>query len=617
MVTTRLSAYAVLLGTLCLWPMLAQGQSQADAAQGTTAQDRCTDLDGNAVPCPPEVERQTPQVAASAVSRRRRGQPPANIDDLPYRSAADMGSAEVPLDSWVYPAFDRLAALGYAPTAFAGLRPWTRLECARLVREAGEQIDPEGHREAKSLYDALAAEFADESSRIEWGFNREARIDSIYTRTVGLAGPALNQSYYFGSSIVNDYGRPYAEGFNAVSGISAEAARGPLAFYIRGEYQHAPSAPGLPPAAQQAISQDYWHDEVPPTGAPTPEINRVRLLDAYGALQKSNWQFSFGRQSLWWGPGASGPLIYSDNAAPITMFRISQVSPGRLPFPFSYLGPVRSEFFVGRLQGQTVVNVGGGNRVGTPGVPLSDQPFVHGEKFSFKPTENLEFGVSRTGVFGGPGFPITVHRLLGVFFSFGNSFGSADPGDRRAGFDFSYHVPYLRKWLVLYNDSMSEDEMSPIGYPRRSAMNPGIYLPQIPKLNKLDFRAESVYTDLPGLIPQGFYYFNVRYLDGYTNQGNILGSWVGREGRGLELSSTYWFSPRNTLQFEYRGQLVNPQFLKGGSLDGFAVKTDFMLRPEISLTSSLEYQRWNFPVLANGAQSLLISTVQLTYWPKW
>src|SRR6266403_238174 len=53
-----------------------------------------------------------------------------------------IGSPYVPLDSWIYPALDRLAALGYIDTAISGLRPWTRLECARLVGEAADhQVD--------------------------------------------------------------------------------------------------------------------------------------------------------------------------------------------------------------------------------------------------------------------------------------------------------------------------------------------------------------------------------------------------------------------------------------------------------------------------------------------
>src|SRR5579862_8439007 len=51
------------------------------------------------------------------------------------RDFQKMGSPAVPLDSWVYPALQRLAALGYITTGLQGLQPWTRLECARLLAE--------------------------------------------------------------------------------------------------------------------------------------------------------------------------------------------------------------------------------------------------------------------------------------------------------------------------------------------------------------------------------------------------------------------------------------------------------------------------------------------------
>ena len=52
------------------------------------------------------------------------------------RNPENMGSPYVPIDSWVYPAFDRLISLGYIGSAYLGIRPWTRMECARLVEEA-------------------------------------------------------------------------------------------------------------------------------------------------------------------------------------------------------------------------------------------------------------------------------------------------------------------------------------------------------------------------------------------------------------------------------------------------------------------------------------------------
>src|SRR5580692_13214070 len=53
--------------------------------------------------------------------------------------SSNMASTYVPIESWIYPAIERLALAGYVQTAFAGLRPWTRMETARLIAEAQEQ----------------------------------------------------------------------------------------------------------------------------------------------------------------------------------------------------------------------------------------------------------------------------------------------------------------------------------------------------------------------------------------------------------------------------------------------------------------------------------------------
>src|SRR5215813_3437376 len=60
------------------------------------------------------------------------------------KEARAVGSPYVELDSWIYPAIERLAALGRIHTEFLGMRPWTRLECARLVQEAEDGIDAGG-----------------------------------------------------------------------------------------------------------------------------------------------------------------------------------------------------------------------------------------------------------------------------------------------------------------------------------------------------------------------------------------------------------------------------------------------------------------------------------------
>src|SRR6266581_2716805 len=53
----------------------------------------------------------------------------------------NLGSPYVPLDSWIYPALDRLAGLGLIDSGFAGMRPWTRRECTRQLSEAQSHLD--------------------------------------------------------------------------------------------------------------------------------------------------------------------------------------------------------------------------------------------------------------------------------------------------------------------------------------------------------------------------------------------------------------------------------------------------------------------------------------------
>jgi hypothetical protein len=163
-------------------------------------------------------------------------------DEGPGRKSTGIGSPYVPLDSWTYPAIERLAALGYIHTEFLGLRPWTRIECAHLVEEAGDRIrgETQDPQDVKRLYEALANEFRGDLDAAAGGKERSAKVESIYTRTMGIDGKPLNDSYHFGQTIINDYGRPYQEGFNTVDGFSGYATEGRFTLYVRGEYQHAP-----------------------------------------------------------------------------------------------------------------------------------------------------------------------------------------------------------------------------------------------------------------------------------------------------------------------------------------------------------------------------------------
>lgn len=556
---------------------------------------------------------------------------PAIRPDRPsHWQAKNIGSPYVPLDSWIYPALDRLTALGYVHTGFADMRPWTRMECARQLQEAEDFINQDNAQEGEAarIYSTLEEEFSHEESLLGGGNNAELRLESAYTRATEIAGKPLTDGDHFGQTIINDYGRPEEQGFNNVTGLSGWAADGPFVVYARGEFQHSPSAPALPFSAREAISQgDFSHTTVPapfpvPPNTPISAVNQVQFLDAYVAMNVSDWQFSFGNQSLWWGPEQAGPLMFSNNAAPLRMFRANRVTPFTLPSFLGVLGPMRIEAFLGQFSGYEFVFTPNG-LVGNYGRSLNPQPIIHGERISFKPTQNLEIGLSRTTDYGGPGYPLTLHTFARSLFSTGNSNPGTPnkPGSRRSGIDFSYRIPGLRNGLTLYGDGLAEhDEISPLLGPNVAAWIGGVYLPRLPKLPKLDLRLEGGYTNPPTNAPDvsfGNFYTDSTWITGFQNSGNLMGSWVGRQGDGLQASSTYWFSPRNKLQFGFRRQTVSHEFIPdGGNLTDASVRSEFWLRSYFSVSASVQYETWNFPVIASTRQSNVSTSIQLTFWPK-
>jgi len=525
-------------------------------------------------------------------------------DENPNRASGYTGTKYVELDSWIYPALERLAASGYVHSGFLGMRPWTRVECAQMVEQAAEKFaavdaDPAG---LAAVYRTLTHEFEADLPALGGGGEEAVRIESLYTRSMGIAGPPLHDGYHFGQTIINDHGRPFAEGYNTSDGFSAVGTEGRFTVYVRGEFQHAPALPTYSPVIRNTIAKVDANPLQPGT---FPEASQFRLLDTYIAAKVGDWNLSFGKQSLWWGPTYGGELLFSDNAEPIYMLRATTIAPIRLPWIFRYFGPVKLDAFMGKLSGHQ----------------FPPRPLIHGEKISFMPLPGLELGFSRTTVFAGAGSPLTTRRLLRTYFSVGDKRAQDNqdnPGDRRGGFDISYRIPIPRYPIVFYGDSLVDDDPSPLAAPRRAAMNPGIYIPRIPALPKFDFRVEGVYTDVPTNRSKGgrFIYFDTGYHDSYTNKKYLLGSWIGREGQGVQAWMTYWMNARNSLQFGYRHSKVDGDFIPGGgTLNDGSVRANIWRHDEWNVSSLLQYEQWKFPLLASTAQTNWTASIEIGFWP--
>jgi membrane-associated phospholipid phosphatase len=531
-----------------------------------------------------------------------------------------MGSSYVPLDSWVYAALERLAALGYIHSQSLSIRPWTRLECARLLAEGTERAaDPDTPAQVQRLYASLSAEFAYESELMKGERNLNAQFESAYSRFVGISGTPLTDNYHFGQTLLNDYGRPYQEGFNAVEGASGYAMAGPLVFYVRGEYQYAPSASGPTQTVLDFFNRtDNW-----PTGPaiPVDSISRFRLLDSYVALNAGNWQFSFGKNSLWWGPNDGGSMILTNNAAPLNnTFTVNRVSPFRLPWLFRFLGDLRFEGFIGHMTGlqfQTTAFTGSTTPVliGEYGKNLHPQPYLSGAKVTSKLTPNFEIGISKTTVYGGPGNPLNVTTFLDSFFGKHAPNHGDVLGDGRTTADITYRLPGLRNWATFYAEAISEDEVSPIPFMRKSAAQGGLYIAKLPGLQRLDLRLEGGYTN-PFAFCGICIYTNAQYNSGYTNDGRLLGSWIGRAAQGELIRANYWLAPRKKIGIELRHRTLDPGYLpEGGSQNDLAVNADIFAGQGFRFTGNVQYERWRIPLLATSAPSNIALSFQFSFWP--
>jgi membrane-associated phospholipid phosphatase len=558
---------------------------------------------------------------------------PAHIFfDDGHPRAGFVGSPYVPLDSWVYPALDRLAAMGLIDSGFAGMKPWTRLECARLVNEAQDQLADSGSQSdlAASLINTLEREFHSEAEGPSGMSNGTMKLESLYSRGEYISGQPLTDGFNFGQTQINDFGRPYGEGFNSVTGFSAYTTWGPWVGYVRGEWQIAPSVPALPLSARQFVAAADGIPSLPPATA-SPSVQQFDLLEAYTGIAFDNWQMSFGKQTLDWGPGEGGSMMLSDNAEPINMFRIDRVSPFAMPGFLKFLGPMRAEFFIGQLSGQHFFDTASGI-VGSWTAAQNPQPLMDGWKLSFKPTENLEFGFSYTTMFGGVGTPATPRTFLQAILDTGGVLPDGNSKtSRENGLDFAYRVPKLRNWLTLYGDGFAHDQIMffldpkasplPLGYPDRAAWHAGIYIPKFPGLEKLDFRAEGAFTSNPwgprGGYDNGFYYTEDRYLSGYVNNGSLMGSWIGRAGQGVQGWANYWFTAKDRLQVSFRHQKVTQTFIPGGgTLTDVGVRGDYWLHSNLGLSASVQYEKWLFPVIQPGAERNLTGMIEIQFHPQ-
>ncbi len=541
------------------------------------------------------------------------GKGPSESWDVLSPDADHHGSVDVAMDSWIYPALERLAAMGYIPSQNVSIRPWTRQECLRQLRQAEDIFDSSAttvslDREAEPLIDDLKKELEGDRDGVT--------LESTYVRVGTIAGPALNDSFHFGQTWWNDYGRQFATGTSGLAGYSVRATSGRFFFHVRQEAQRIPGGPGITPQHSALFNQidgfPAFSSPIPPPAfpitPPTAAFFTQRPLLLYAGVALGGNALSFGKQEIFWGPTTMGPWSFSTNAEPTYNLRFTSTRPHAFPFA-PRLGTYKFDLVIGKLSGHK----------------YPARPYFNGQKADFTFGSNLELSFTRWSLLWGVGHPMTLGSLGRNLFSSASTgttyfYGErTDPGDRKSDFDFRLHVPGLRKMATIYADSFSDDDVSPIDAPRRAAWATGLYLPRLPELPHVDLRFEMASSQElsrdEGLAHP--FFINNQYRDANTNKGFLLGNAVGRDGRAFEGRVGFWGTARNRVELGYRQTKISPFLLpQGGTVsDGFA-RAMLLFHKEWSADLFVQHERFLVPANIPGSHRNTSARFTITWTPK-
>ena len=401
-------------------------------------------------------------------------------------------SVNVDVDSWVYPAIERLASFGLIESGLINTRPLTRMEMARLTGEAmglmaerkpGDEVD------GLTLYllKRLKKEFRDELSNL-------GMIGDVKVKTVIKPIDEMKIGYHFldgNYTIYNNDGIRYGDNHNASLQISG----------------HSDLFDTISLYYQPIFEYNQNLDDEEKTG--------IDLKKGYAKLNLGNIEFEIGRDSMWWGPGYHGSLLMTNNAEPFDMVKVSNPRPILLPWIFRYLGPFKAAWFITKLEKDRPI----------------PEPYLYGLRLNIKPLPTLELGMSHIAIFGGEGRELSFTETLEVLYSNRNLSGKQESNQQFA-VDFSFwihdmdRITTLFRAIKFYGEIGAEDTGYP---PDRRAHLVGLLFNDLLLAGKTDLRIEYVNTS-PGQGPDCWYqhgYYPAFY------QGRVFGHHVGSNAEDI------------------------------------------------------------------------------------
>lgn len=436
-------------------------------------------------------------------------------------------SVNVPLDSWVYPALERLEGYGLIESALSGTKPYSRLEVGRLLEEAMKKWEGAESRKRisgfaeKDLIPYLLERFKREFKRelIELGVLEGAKspsflkpVDEIilkyqYQTDNPVVRPqSANPPTHAIYPIYNNDGIVYRKNNNFSAELEGEAR---LWNHFSLYYQ--------------PIFKAFEHEDT-----------RLDLEKGYLKAEGLNVELEVGRDSLWWGPGYNGDLLMTNNARPFDLIKLSTPQPFSLPL----IGLFKFNIFLSRLD------------YGQPSIP---EPLLYGLRLDFKPHPILEIGISQIAIFDGEGRKdLSFGDYLTILYSNKNYSGKLD-SNQQVSVDFSLRWPNFDKILPIFRSLKFYGEVGAedTGYPPdRRAYLLGLSLNDLLLTGRVDLRLEYARTALKS-VPLAWY-THTDYPPIYHER--IFGHHMGSDAEDIFIRLTGYISSKISMGIDFNAE---------------------------------------------------------------
>ncbi len=360
------------------------------------------------------------------------------------------------------------------------------------------------------------------------------------------------------------------------------AARYPMRFRTFADTPREPAEAG----AGLAWMGERFFYRLQAAAVDNPDDRKVARLDGtYLGGSIGNWILSLAAVDRWWGPGWEGSLILSQNARPVPGVTVQR----RHAEPFrsrllSWVGPWQFVFFLGRLEREAFI----------PDANLM------GARLTFKPTRDLEIGLSRTAQWGGEGRPEDFRTLVNLLIGHenrgnGGITATNDPGNQLAGYDLRWVSPLFDLPYAVYGQFIGEDEAG--GLPSRFIGLAGVELWGGWGSRGASYRLHVESADTTA----GFYtstplynyaYEHGIYQSGYRYYGRSIGHSLDGDGRMTSVGML-WVDEKSRA-WETLVRRIDPDRDAPGAksfLDGSLRHTISIGEDNITLEAGLQHER--------------------------